>query len=140
MIVYVRPGTPATLLRGALRGARHIPGLVELGRRMHAITRFKEFPFDGDRVARALNAALTAGTGKYVCFVAEGRGGVVAGCLLAVVERHIFSELLTVSVMHYDVLPEYRMGGYGLRLMRALEAWARNREVHEIAFGIKQRV
>ena len=113
-----------------------IPAMVSLGKRMHAITRVRSYDYDEERVALALHRALTEGNGRYVCFVADSAEREVVGVLLAVLERHIFSERLTASVMHYDVLPECRGGGYGLRLLRALEVWARNRGVFEIAFGI----
>ncbi len=51
-------------------------------------------------------------------------------------ERQIFSDLLTASVMHFVVLREKRMSGYGLRLLKAFEQWARNRKAMEIGFGI----
>lgn len=116
--------------------AQDIPALVALGKRMHAITRFNRFEYRGDRVAKALHDAIDKGAGRYVCLVAEDGGKQVVGALLAVLERQIFSELLTASVMHYDVLPEKRMGGYGVRLLKAFELWAANRRVAEIAFGI----
>jgi hypothetical protein len=31
--------------------------------------------------------------------------------------------------MYYDVLPDKRMGGYGVRLLKAFEQWCKNREV-----------
>jgi GNAT superfamily N-acetyltransferase len=113
-----------------------IPALVALGKRMHAITRFRAFDYDDERVSQALHAALVEGRGRYVCFVAVDSDKQLAGTLLAVLERHIFSEQLTASVMHYDVLPERRMGGYGLRLMKAFEQWAINRKAAEISFGV----
>lgn len=113
-----------------------IPALVALGKRMHAITRFRVFRYDEERVSKALQSALAVGQGRYVCFVAEDGGKQVVGVLLAVLERHIFTDQVTASIMHYDVLPERRMGGYGLRLMKAMEQWASNRRVAEIAFGI----
>lgn len=113
-----------------------IPPLVALGRRMHAITRFHSFAYDEARVAKALRAALEKGGGRYVFFVAEDSAGRVVGGLLAVLEQHIFSDQLTASVMHYDVLPESRMGGYGVRLLRAFEQWCKNRKVTEINLGI----
>ena len=64
------------------------------------------------------------------------RGGQIVGALIAVLEQHIFSAQLTASVMHYDVLPEKRMGGYGVRLLKALEQWCENRQVVEINLGI----
>jgi GNAT superfamily N-acetyltransferase len=113
-----------------------IPALVALGRRMHAITRFRTMPYDEGRVARSLRAALDQGKERYVCFVAEDSEGQVVGGLLAVLERHIFTDQVTASVMQYEVLPERRMAGYGLRLMKAFEQWARNRKVAEISFGV----
>jgi GNAT superfamily N-acetyltransferase len=113
-----------------------VPALVELGRRMHAITRFRTFPFKEERVAQSLRSALGEGKSRYVCLVAEAGDKQVVGALLAVLERHMFTDQLTASVMHYDVLPERRMGGYGLRLMKAFEQWAANRKVAEIAFGV----
>lgn len=113
-----------------------IPGLVALGQHMHAITRFKSFEYNEERVAQALGAAIEKGNGRYVCFVAEDSAQRLVGVLLAVLEQHIFSDQLTASVMHYDVLPESRMGGYGVRLLKAFEQWSRNRKVVEISLGI----
>ncbi len=113
-----------------------IPALVALGKRMHAITRFRAFDYDEQRIAQALRAAFMQGKGRYVCFVAADGENQVVGALLAVLERHIFSDQIIASVMHYDVLPERRMGGYGLRLIKAFEQWAKNRKVAEISFGI----
>jgi GNAT superfamily N-acetyltransferase len=113
-----------------------VPGLVALGKRMHAITRFRTFVYDEQRVALALRAAISEGKGRYVCFVAEDARRQVVGVLLAVLEQHIFTDQLTASIVHYDVLPERRMGGYGLRLMKAFERWAGNRKVTEISFGV----
>jgi GNAT superfamily N-acetyltransferase len=48
----------------------------------------------------------------------------------------MFSDQLTASVMHFDVLPEARMGGHGVRLLKAFETWCANRKVVEIVFGI----
>lgn len=113
-----------------------VPALVTLGKRMHAITRFSHFEFDEVRVAHALTAALTEGKKRYVCLVAEGSQDNLVGGLLAVLEQHIFSSQLTASIMHFDVLPEARMAGWGVRLLHAFELWAKNRQVVEISFGI----
>ena len=113
-----------------------IPALVALGRRMHAITRFRNFDYSEERVARSLRHVLEKGETRYVCFVAEDGLKQIVGGLLAVLERQVFSEVLIASVMHYMVLPEKRMGGYGLQLLKSFERWASNRRVGEIALGI----
>jgi GNAT superfamily N-acetyltransferase len=113
-----------------------VSALVALGRRMHALTRFRSLDFEPAKVAQALADVITKGGHKYVLFVATGAEGHVVGGLLGVLEQHIFSDQLTASIVHFDVLPEARMGGYGVRLLRAFEAWCSNRKVVEIAFGV----
>ena len=113
-----------------------VPALVQLGKHMHAITRFRTLDYDEARVAQTLTTALAQGKDRYVCVVADDSQGQVVGGLLAVLEKHIFSQQLTASIMHYDVLPEKRMGGYGVRLLKAFEQWCKNRYVAEINFGI----
>jgi GNAT superfamily N-acetyltransferase len=113
-----------------------VPALVEIGARMHALTRFRNLDYKPAKVAQALTDTITKGKHKYVFFVATGSEGKVVGGLLGVLEQHIFSDQLTASVMHFDVLPEARMGGHGVRLLKAFETWCANRKVVEIAFGI----
>ncbi len=113
-----------------------VPALVALGARMHALTRFRNLDFRPDKVARALSDVITQGRHKYVFFVATSADGRIVGGLLGVLEQHIFSDQLTASVMHFDVLPEARMGGHGMRLLKAFETWCANRKVLEIAFGV----
>jgi hypothetical protein len=40
------------------------------------------------------------------------------------------------AFIHYNVPPEKRMGGYGVRLMKAFEQTGNNRKVAAISFGI----
>lgn len=113
-----------------------VPALVEGGRRMHAMTRFRRFDYDERKVAAAFTDLITKGQHKYVFLVAQGSSGGIAGALIGALEQHIFSEQLTASVMHYDVLPEARSGGHGVRLLKAFEQWCKNRKVIEISLGV----
>jgi len=113
-----------------------VPALVDIGARMHALTRFRQLDYLQAKVAKALEDVITKGQHRYVFLVATGREGKLVGGLLGVLEQHLFSDQLTASVMHFDVLPEARMGGHGVRLLRAFEAWCANRKVVEISFGI----
>jgi GNAT superfamily N-acetyltransferase/surface antigen len=63
----------------------------------------------------------------------------IVGGLIAVIEQHIFSDAFTASIMHIDVLPQARMGGYGVRLLKAFEGWAKNRNVAELYFGVNSQ-
>lgn len=113
-----------------------IPALIELGRQMIGHTRFATFAYEPLRVQAQLHAALTEGKSRYVCLLAFDSEDRLVGMLLAVLEQHIFSSQLTASVMIFLVLPEARMGGWGVRLLRAFEQWAKNRQVLEINFGV----
>jgi GNAT superfamily N-acetyltransferase len=113
-----------------------VPSLVEGGSRMHALTRFRSQPFNAQRVAQAFTDLITQGQGKYSFLVAASADGRIVGALIGVMEQQIFSDAYTASVMHFDVLPEARMGGHGVRLLRAFEKWAENRNATEICFGV----
>lgn len=113
-----------------------IPALVEVGSRMHALTRFRSQPYIAQKVAQAFSDIIMRGQGKYAFFVAANAEQRVVGALIGVVEQQIFSHSLTASVMHFDVLPEARMDGYGLRLLKGFEKWATNRNAVEVAFSV----
>ena len=107
---------------------------------MHALTRFRSQPFNAQRVAQAFTDLITQGQGKYAFLVAVASEQRIVGALIGVMEQQIFSDAHTASVMHFDVLPEARMGGYGVRLLRAFEKWAENRNAVEICFGVNSGV
>jgi GNAT superfamily N-acetyltransferase len=113
-----------------------VPSLVEGGSRMHALTRFRSQPFNVQRVAQAFSDLITQGQGKYAFLVAARTDHRVVGALIGVMEQQIFSDVYSASVMHFDVLPEARMGGHGVRLLKAFEQWAMNRNAVEICLGV----
>lgn len=113
-----------------------IPGIIEMARSAYALTRFNTFDFDEERIIRTLREVIDKRRERYVPLVAIGANGTVVGGLLGVLDRHIFSEQLTANVMYFVVLPSARMGGYGARLLRAFETWARNRNAAEVVFGV----
>ena len=117
-----------------------VPSLVEGGSRMHALTRFRSQPSNAQRVAQAFSDLITQGQGKYAFLVAVGAERRVVGALIGVVEQQVFADGHTASVMHFDVLPEARMGGHAVRLLKAFEQRERNRDAFEITFGVNSGV
>lgn len=115
---------------------KDIPSLLLVGQRMHALTRFRRFDFNAEKAKRACEQLIASGQKKYAFLVATDSANQVVGGLIGVLEQHIFSDQLTASIMHFDVLPEARAGGHGVRLLKAFEQWAANRRVVEISFGI----
>ena len=113
-----------------------VPALVELGRSIHAVTRFNQFEFNPQRVEANLTAVIEDKRNMYCFLVAEDANGCVVGGLLGCLEHHVFSDQLVATLIHYDVLPEKRMGGAGLKLLIAFRQWAINRDVFELNAGI----
>jgi GNAT superfamily N-acetyltransferase len=112
-----------------------LPALVEGGSRVHALTRFKSIPFSAQKTAESFAALIRHKNGKYVFLVAENSAGKVVGCLIGVVEQPLFADVFIGTVMYIVVLPESRMGGYAVRLIRAFELWAKNRNAVDIQIG-----
>ena len=116
---------------------------VECGRRMHAITRFAGYDFNAERVAQNLRAVIEAGQngkGTHCFFIAEDSNNQFVGGLIGCVERHFFSDQVVASVIHYDVLPERRLSGAGLKLLAAFRTWAENRGAFELSVGVSSGV
>jgi len=113
-----------------------VPVFVEMARLFHANTRFRDYEYNPELVAQHLQAVVENPRGKYCFFVAENSEGNPVGGLIACLENHFFSNQLVASIIHYDVLPEFRMGGAGLKLITAFKKWAENRNVFEISAGV----
>ena len=115
-----------------------IPTFVEIGRYFHARTRFKDYAFNETRLIAQFKAIIEMGhkNGTHCFFVAEDSEGQGIGGLIGCVERHFFSDQVVASIVHYDVLPEKRMSGAALRLLKAFRTWAENRGAVELSAGV----
>lgn len=125
-----------------IRFATHddVADFVELGRRFHAMTRFAAYDYNADRMATQLRAVIDNPRGTHCFLVAEDSQGQSVGGLIGCIERHFFSDQQVASVVHYDVLPEKRMGGAGFKLLTAFRKWAENRGAVELSAGVNSGV
>lgn len=116
-----------------------IPYCVEAGRQFHAMTRFAAYDYNAERVAQSFRGVIDVGQngrGTHCFLVAENSDGQLVGAIIGCIEQHFFSERKVASVIHYDVLPEKRMGGAALKLLIAFRKWAENRGVFELSVGV----
>lgn len=112
---------------------------IGLGRRLQQLTRFARYPYEPIRVEQQLRRLIEIGQQgrkSHCLLLAEADDGQLAGGLIGCIESHIFSSLPVASVIVYGVLPERRISGAALRLMRAFMAWAKQRGAVEINAGI----
>lgn len=120
-----------------------VSDIVEVGRRLHAETRFAAYDFNAERVAENLRGVIEIGQngkGTHCFFVAEDSHGKSVGALIGCIERHFFSDQPVATVIQYGVIPEKRMGGTGLRLLTAFRNWAKNRDAFELSVGVNSGV
>lgn len=103
---------------------------------MHALTSFRSLAYDASKVERTFKSLINRQDSQYVFLVAQGADSRIVGTLIGSIEQHIFSEALVASVIHIDVLPEARAGGYAIKLLRAFEGLCGNRGVVEISVGV----
>lgn len=116
-----------------------IGACIELGQRLHQLTRFARYPYEPARVEQQLRQLIGIGQHarrSHCLLLAEADDAQLAGGLIACIESHLFSSLPVASLIVYGVLPERRMSGAALRLMRAFVRWARQRGAVEVNAGI----
>jgi GNAT superfamily N-acetyltransferase len=126
------PIRPATL--------QDIPALVEASSQMLALTRLKTLPFNPQKTTNELAGLINYPNGKYLLIVAQDGQSVVVGGLVGVIEQPLFSDALVANVVYVAVLPSARMGGYGVRLLKVFEGWAKARSAAQVCFGINSGV
>ena len=117
-----------------------IDATVEMGRAMIKETRYKSYDFNGERFGSTLKGIIESERGAHCLFVASNAEDQIIGCLIGCVEQHIFSEEPVASVVVFGVLPKYRMGGAGLKLLTAFKKWAENRGAIEITAGVSSGI
>lgn len=112
-----------------IREATHadVPRLVEMGRRFLDETNYgADTPFNAAQLAQFAQWLIDH---DGVIFVVE-RDGVIVGMLGAMQYHHPMSGASTVAEMFWWVEPEAR--GDGVRLVKRVEAWARDRQAMQI--------
>jgi len=117
-----------------------IPVFVELGKHVHKTTRFKQYGYNEEKMAKQLRAIIDDVKGTHCFFVAENDNKEPVGWLLGCIESHLFSEHAIASVINYGVVPGKRTSGAGLRLLTAFRKWAENRGAVELSAGVNSGV
>ncbi|WP_338845114.1 GNAT family N-acetyltransferase [Massilia sp. W12] len=120
--------------------AADVKPLAEMGRQVHAQTRFSNFTYQPEKVEKALLQILQYNQGQYGFFVAERKDGSVAGGLVGVIETHIFSDQPVATLVLYEVQSAARMSGVGYRLLLAFRKWAESKQAVELNVGISSGV
>lgn len=107
-----------------------IPRLVEMAEAFHALSPYQGVAFDGDSFARSIERYLSDPCWTVKVLDEDG----VVGLAIAVVQAFYFNEdEITAQELMWWVDPDSRGGG--LRLLYALEGWARDKGAKTLAMG-----
>ena len=132
-----------------------IPSLVELGRQIHAQSRYAWMPFSAKRLWSALETAIP---NKQHCLIvalesslgheadkgqsAHAGEATLMGVLWACAQALPFCNEFVAQVDTLYVMPKHRGSPVAMKMMTGLRRWANNRQVAEIlipnAFGVDQ--
>jgi GNAT superfamily N-acetyltransferase len=129
-VAEVRRATPADF-----------PALIAMGRALHDESpRYRDMPFNPDKLLAL--AGRLQGSLLYadaVILVATA-GGEPVGMTVGVVAERFFNDERYVTDLTVYVKPEHRGGSAFLRMIRALEAWAADQGVADLAIGVSTEI
>lgn len=105
--------------------------LLEMGKTMHAESRFAHFPLQEDKLRQVVSVSLQDPKGHCI-LVAESATAGLVGMLGGYVLPLFFTDALIAQDKFFYVLPEHRGSSAAVKLLMAFERWAKNRQVAEI--------
>lgn len=110
-----------------------IPRMLELGRAMHAESRYAVLPWNAGKVSHLIGWLIDAPDG--LALVAE-RDGEVIGGFLGSVSEHYFTDARVASDYALFVEPGKRGGIAAARLLEAFTIWARAQDATLTQVGV----
>lgn len=116
--------------------------MVEIGRLVHAESRFAQFPYDEGKLQENLGAliVLQERRGSHICLLAENNDGKLIGCIIGALEEYFFTRSHSASSILLWVDPGYRGSAAALRLVQAFRNWGAKHGALEVCFPIASGV
>ena len=112
--------------------AEHIPDVIALGRTMHAESLYRVYPYDEDQAERV--CTLCCQNDGFGVVAADGQE--LEGMFLGLLGKPNYCDAVIAMEMIFFMLPEYRRGLAGPRMLFAFEKWAKIKNAVEINLGV----
>ena len=111
---------------------KDVPGIINLGQRIHWASAFKSRPYRPERVAQ--RSVQYINRDDYTILLAEYQG-LIVGIIPAWISDSAFTfDRIACEEVIY-VQPEYRRFRYGIQLIRAYINWAKSQGANDIRIG-----
>lgn len=108
--------------------------LLRLYRAAHAFTTYRDLPFDDEQVINATWHAL-ANPKTHGVILAEAAGE-ATGVLYVHASRLLFTDIVSAQAIVFWVSMEARASRTAIQLLKAFEAWAKNRKAAELQLHV----
>lgn len=110
--------------------------MVALAGRMHKTSNYAAVPFDPiHMLGRMVEQVQRPGIYYWSALVDENDDGQVVGAMGGSLQRHLFADVKMACDSGLFVLPEYRGGMAGKRLINDFEAWAEGNGAVRVVLG-----
>lgn len=118
-----------------------VPALIELGRQVHAESRYAALAYDEARLKQTLGGLidLQARGSHFVLLAEDGKGAVIGG-LIGGLEPYFFTSALAAKSMLLWVAPAWRGSAAALRLINAFKLWATKKGAAEVCILVSSGV
>jgi len=111
-----------------------VPVLIAIGARMHQESTYSNLDYSPKKLM-GLAEIITNNPDEYMCAVLEKNKEIIGFCV-GFVTPHFFGHDLTSGDLLIYVLPEFRTGIHGVRLVRAYDEWCTEKGVKEPLLGV----
>ena len=101
--------------------------ILEVGRALHAESKYKDQPYDAERCWAVLDATVRFPERYFIAYDEEFRG-----FILMHMAPHFFNGYKEASDLSLFVAPEHRNGLLAPKLIKAAEQWAQEYGAHEM--------
>lgn len=105
--------------------------ILDLGKEIHAETRFSHTEYSREAFWKLLNATRTL-PDKYFCTYSKNSEGEVTAFFLGIITEEYFSGKLMANDLGMFVKKEHRGSSQFVRLLKEFENWAKNNNAYKI--------
>ena len=110
------------------------PVLIAIGARMHQESTYSNLDYSPEKLME-LAEVITNNPEQYMCSVLEKNKEIIGFCI-GFVTPHFFGNDLTSGDLLMYVVPEFRTGRHGIRLIKHYDAWCAKMGVKEPLLGV----
>lgn len=127
------PAKPGRVNVRLARDQADITAMIALGHLLHGESLYRTLPLDDARMAEIGRRGLESGNPGLL--IAE-HDGIAVGMAIVVLGEYYFSPARTATVQLLYVHPKARGGSAAVKLLRALRAWARQNQAHDLHVNV----